>query len=80
MASRNRPGVPVLVLDEDAERGEAMGHEERVRELYDGCYRRLVGQLFAFCGDVSEAEDAVHRDVVRMSTDRGAHWTTVELR
>ena len=36
-----------------------MGHEERVRELYDGCYRRLVGQLFAFCGDVSEAEDAV---------------------
>lgn len=42
-----------------------MGHEDRVRELYDGCYRRLVGQLFAFCGDLSEAEDAVQEAFVQ---------------
>ena len=27
-----------------------MRHEDRIRDLDDGCYRRLVGQLFAFCG------------------------------
>ena len=42
-----------------------MGHEDRMRELYDGCYRRLVGQLFAFCGDLTEAEDAVQEAFVR---------------
>ena len=42
-----------------------MRHEDRVRDLYDGCYRRLVGQLFAFCGDVGEAEEAVQEAFVR---------------
>jgi RNA polymerase sigma factor (sigma-70 family) len=28
-------------------------------ELYDASYRRLVVQIFAVCGDVTEAEDAV---------------------
>lgn len=42
-----------------------MGHQDRMRELYDGCYRRLVGQLFAFCGDLTEAEDAVQEAFVR---------------
>ncbi len=45
-----------------------MGHEDRLRELYDGCYRRLVGQLFAFCGDLTEAEDAVQEAFVRALT------------
>ena len=42
-----------------------MSHENRMRELYDGCYRRLVGQLFAFCGDLTEAEDVVQEAFVR---------------
>jgi hypothetical protein len=37
--------------------------EDGFRELYDGCYRRLVAQLFAVCGDLTEAEDAVIRGV-----------------
>jgi RNA polymerase sigma-70 factor (ECF subfamily) len=28
-------------------------------ELYDGCYRRLVGELFVVLGSVAEAEDVV---------------------
>ncbi|WP_427889277.1 RNA polymerase sigma factor [Kribbella sp. GL6] len=36
-----------------------------VRELYEGCYRRLVGQLFAVCGNLGEAEDAVQEAFVR---------------
>ena len=42
-----------------------MTHEQQVRELYGGCYRRLVAQLFAFCGDLQEAEDAVQEAFVR---------------
>ncbi|QNE20815.1 RNA polymerase sigma factor [Kribbella qitaiheensis] len=38
---------------------------ESLRDLYDGCYRRLVGQLFAICGSLSEAEDAVQEAFVR---------------
>ncbi|HET7386258.1 MAG TPA: SigE family RNA polymerase sigma factor [Nocardioidaceae bacterium] len=36
-----------------------------VRELYDGSYRRLVGQLLAITGDRAEAEDAVQEAFVR---------------
>ena len=36
-----------------------MGEGEGLRDLYHGCYRRLVGQLFAVCGNLGEAEDAV---------------------
>ncbi|WP_343969013.1 MULTISPECIES: RNA polymerase sigma factor [Kribbella] len=39
--------------------------ETTVRELYEGCYRRLVGQLFAVCGNLGEAEDAVQEAFVR---------------
>lgn len=42
-----------------------MNHDERVREVYDGCYRRLVAQLFVVCGDLNEAEDAVQEAFVR---------------
>jgi len=36
-----------------------------LRELYDGCYRRLVGQLYAVTGDLGEAQDAVQEAFVR---------------
>ncbi|GAA1698228.1 SigE family RNA polymerase sigma factor [Kribbella yunnanensis] len=38
---------------------------ESLREVYDGCYRRLVGQLYGLCGSLSEAEDAVQEAFVR---------------
>ena len=42
-----------------------MADGDMVRELYEGCYRRLVGQLFAICGDLGEAEDAVQEAFVK---------------
>lgn len=42
-----------------------MGEGEGLRDLYHGCYRRLVGQLFAVCGNLGEAEDAVQEAFVR---------------
>jgi RNA polymerase sigma factor (sigma-70 family) len=33
-------------------------------ELYDGSYRRLVVQLYAICGDLADAEDAVQEAFV----------------
>lgn len=38
---------------------------ESLLEVYDGCYRRLVGQLYALCGSLAEAEDAVQEAFVR---------------
>jgi RNA polymerase sigma factor (sigma-70 family) len=38
---------------------------DAVRELYDGCYRRLVGQLYALTWDLGEAQDAVQEAFVR---------------
>jgi RNA polymerase sigma factor (sigma-70 family) len=42
-----------------------MADDESVRELYEGCYRRLVGQLFAICGNLGEAEEAVQEAFVK---------------
>ena len=39
--------------------------EDLVRHLYDSSYRRLVGQLYAVCGDMAEAEDVVQEAFVR---------------
>ena len=33
-------------------------------ELYDASYRRLVVQLYAICGDLEDAEDAVQEAFV----------------
>jgi RNA polymerase sigma-70 factor (ECF subfamily) len=33
-------------------------------ELYDAAYRRLVVQLYAICGDLNDAEDAVQEAFV----------------
>lgn len=42
-----------------------MGNDAPLRELYDATYRRLVGQLTAFTGSRSEAEDVVQEAFVR---------------
>ncbi|MET8912647.1 sigma-70 family RNA polymerase sigma factor [Micromonospora sp. NPDC004551] len=36
-----------------------------VSELYAGCFRRLVVQLYAVCGDVHEAQEAVQEAFTR---------------
>jgi RNA polymerase sigma-70 factor (ECF subfamily) len=39
--------------------------EDLVRQLYDSSYTRLVGQLYAVCGDMAEAEDVVQEAFMR---------------
>ena len=39
--------------------------EDLLRRVYDASYRRLVGQLYAVCGDLVEAEDAVQEAFAR---------------
>ena len=41
-----------------------MAWVDELRELYDVSYPRLVVQLFALCGDLGEAEDAVQEAFV----------------
>ena len=36
-----------------------MADSDAVRAVFEVSYRRLVGQLFAVCGDLAEAEDVV---------------------
>ncbi len=33
--------------------------EDPIQRCFDASYRRLVGQLYGVCGDLSEAEDVV---------------------
>lgn len=39
--------------------------EDLVRRVYDTSYRRLVGQLYGVCGDLSDAEDVVQEAFAR---------------
>jgi RNA polymerase sigma-70 factor (ECF subfamily) len=41
-----------------------MSDRSALDELYSASYRRLVVQLYAICGDLSEAEDAVQEGFV----------------
>jgi RNA polymerase sigma-70 factor (ECF subfamily) len=41
-----------------------MGDRTALDQLYDASYRRLVVQMFAICGDLSDAEDAVQEAFV----------------
>jgi RNA polymerase sigma-70 factor (sigma-E family) len=41
-----------------------MGDRTALDELYDASYRRLVVQLYALCGDLADAEDAVQEGFV----------------
>ena len=38
---------------------------DRVQEVYATSYRRLVGQIYAMCGDLAEAQDCVQEAFVR---------------
>ena len=42
-----------------------MGESTSLPELYDASYGRLVLQLFALCGDLADAEDAVQEAFVK---------------
>lgn len=44
--------------------------DEALRELYEGCYGRLVGQLYAVTGDYAAAQDAVQEAFVRALNSR----------
>jgi RNA polymerase sigma-70 factor (ECF subfamily) len=46
--------------------------EQALGELYQACYRRLVAQLFAFTGDLTEAQDVVQEAFARaLARSRG---------
>lgn len=45
-----------------------MGNVLDLRELYDASYGRLVVQVYAFCGDLTDAEDAVQEAFVAART------------
>ena len=51
---------------------------ERVARSYDGCYRRLVAQVYALTADLAEAQDAVQEAFVRALAQPRAfeRWTT----
>jgi RNA polymerase sigma-70 factor (ECF subfamily) len=38
---------------------EGMSDSDAVRAVFEASYRRLVGQLYAVCGDLTEAEEVV---------------------
>jgi hypothetical protein len=37
--------------------GEEMSDTDMVRAVFEASYRRLVGQLYGVCGDLTEAEE-----------------------
>ena len=39
--------------------GEGMSASDTVRAVFEASYRRLVGQLYGVCGDLTEAEEVV---------------------
>lgn len=42
-----------------------------IDELYEASYRRLVVQMYAICGDLADAEDAVQEAFVTLLRKRG---------
>ena len=49
-----------------------MADSDAVRAVFEVSYRRLVGQLFAVCGDLAEAEDVVAEAFARAVQRRKA--------
>lgn len=49
---------------------------DRLHVVFDASYRRLVGQLYAVCGDLAEAEDVVAEAFVRAADRRRAFEAT----
>lgn len=54
-----------------------MSASTSLNELYEASYGRLVLQLFAFCGDLADAEDAVQEAFVK-AIGRGRAFDRVE--
>lgn len=50
---------------------------ERVEECFEASYRRLVGQLYAVCGDLTEAEEVVAEAFVRAAS-RSARFAKLD--
>lgn len=48
----------------------AAGSEDPIRRCFDASYRRLVGQLYAVCGDLTEAEEVVAEAFARAVASR----------
>lgn len=44
--------------------------EDLIQRCFDASYRRLVGQLYGVCGDLSEAEEAVSEAFARAVSKR----------
>lgn len=47
-----QPGEPLAAH-------ESLSGSDRVRAVFEASYRRLVGQLYGVCGDLTEAEEVV---------------------
>ncbi|MGE5829815.1 MAG: RNA polymerase sigma factor [Micromonosporaceae bacterium] len=52
-------------MGDDARTTVRAAADEALAELYHGCYRRLVTQLYAFTTDLTEAQDAVQEAFAR---------------
>jgi RNA polymerase sigma-70 factor (ECF subfamily) len=70
--NQSRCAMVDLVLDGDGgsalvERSSSrVGMDERAfDDLYTGSYRRLVGQIYAMCGNLQEAQDCVQEAFIR---------------
>jgi RNA polymerase sigma-70 factor (ECF subfamily) len=50
---------------DETERGDAVSGGDVVGEIYAGCFRRLVVQLYAVTGDLNEAQEAVQEAFIR---------------
>jgi RNA polymerase sigma-70 factor (ECF subfamily) len=63
---RNRNGPTGVVTSTILHGGdEGMGGSRLLHELYYASYNRLVLQMFALCGDLADAEDAVQEAFVK---------------
>jgi RNA polymerase sigma-70 factor (ECF subfamily) len=58
----NRDGGSALVEQSFSRAGM---DEREFDEFYAGSYRRLVGQIYAMCGDLAEAQDCVQEAFIR---------------
>jgi RNA polymerase sigma-70 factor (ECF subfamily) len=54
-----------------------MSDEQFVAEAFHASYRRLVGQMFALCGDLANAEDLVQEAFVR-ALDRASSFRATD--
>jgi RNA polymerase sigma-70 factor (ECF subfamily) len=63
----DRSGPPVVATRAFGRSGL---DERAFDDLYAGSYRRLVGQIYAMCGDLAEAQDCVQEAFVRAWTKR----------